>query len=76
LISVNPATAESDLVRIEPEGLKSMWGAFQPEIIAAVARGDMPIAVRGKEIWRTLAMSLLGLLVVESCLATWTGRQR
>ena len=34
------------------------------------------MAVRGQEIWRTLAVGMLAMLVVETCFATWAGRQR
>jgi hypothetical protein len=76
LFAVNPDGIESSLQRISNDELRSLWGGFEPEVISAVSDGDTPIAVRGLEIWRRLAMTLLGLLVVESCFATWTGRQR
>ena len=76
LFAVNPNGIESSLQRISTDELRSLWGGFEPEVISAVVDGDTPIAVRGLEIWRRLAMTLLGLLVVESCFATWTGRQR
>jgi len=74
--AVNGDVTESSLQRISSDEIRSLWGGFEPEVISAVADGDTPIAVRGLEIWRRLAMTLLGLLVVESCFATWTGRQR
>ena len=76
LFAVNPDARESRLERIAPEELRGLFGGFEPEVISAVSAADAPIAVRGREIWRTLAMGMLGLLVMESCLATWTGRQR
>ncbi|HUY35337.1 MAG TPA: BatA domain-containing protein [Pirellulales bacterium] len=76
LFAVNPDGIESGLQRISADELRSLWGGFEPEVISAVSDGDTPIAVRGLEIWRRLAMTLLGLLVAESCFATWTGRQR
>ncbi|MGH7136503.1 MAG: hypothetical protein ACREHD_12240, partial [Pirellulales bacterium] len=74
--AVSPDRRESQLTRITPEQLRGLWGAFQPQVIPAVSAADAPVSIRGQEIWRTLAMGMLGLLVVESCFATWTGRQR
>ena len=76
LFAVAPDRRESQLARIAPDQLRGLWGTFQPQIIAAVSAADAPLAVRGQEVWRTLALSMLGLLVIESCFATWTGRQR
>jgi hypothetical protein len=75
LYAVNPDVRESDLARIAPDDLRKLWGALQPEVIASSVDADMPVAVEGQEIWRTLAIGLFGLLVGEACLATWTGRQ-
>ena len=74
--AVVPDHRESQLARIAPEQLRGFWGTFQPQIISAVSAADAPLAVRGQEVWRTLAIGMLGMLVVESCFATWTGRQR
>jgi hypothetical protein len=76
MFAVNSSETESHLQRISSDEVRSLWGGFEPEIIAAVSSSDTPVAVSGQEIWRRLAMMLLGLLVVESCFATWTGRQR
>lgn len=74
--AVVPDRRESQLMRITPEQLRGLWGTFEPQIISAISAADAPLAVRGQEIWRTLALGMLGLLVVESCFATWAGRQR
>lgn len=76
IFAVNPDVRESRLERITPDELRSLWGGFRPEVIAAASAADAPIALRPREIWRHLAIGMLGLLVMESCLATWTGRQR
>ncbi|HVX15186.1 MAG TPA: BatA domain-containing protein [Pirellulales bacterium] len=76
LYAVVPDRRESQLARIPAADLRGLWGTFQPQVIAAVSASDAPVAPRGQEIWRTLAIAMLGLLVVESCFATWTGRQR
>jgi hypothetical protein len=76
LFAVAPDRRESQLARMAPDQLRGLWGTFQPQIIAAVSAADAPLTVRGQEIWRTLAIGMLGLLIAESCFATWTGRQR
>jgi hypothetical protein len=74
--AVNPDARESRLERISAEEIKGLFGGFEPEVISAATADETPLAVRGREIWRTLAIGLLGMLTMESCLATWTGRQR
>ena len=74
--AVNPDARESRLERIAAEELKGRFGGFEFEVISAAAADDAPLALRGREIWRMLALGLLGMLAMESCLATWTGRQR
>jgi hypothetical protein len=73
---VNPDRRESDLARIDRQQFLELWGAIQPEVISIGAGGDSSLAVRGQEVWRALATSLLGLLIVETCFARWAGRQR
>ncbi|HZZ28831.1 MAG TPA: BatA domain-containing protein [Pirellulales bacterium] len=75
LFAVNPDARESDLTLISADELKALWGELQPEIISAGAP-DAELSTRGEEIWRPLAMCLLGLMAVEACFATWVGRQR
>lgn len=75
LYAVNPDRRETDLARIEPDALKSLWGGLPVEVISGVS-GNEAIAVRGVEIWRNLALGLLGLMAFEACFATWAGRQR
>ena len=73
--AVNPDRRETALARIEPEALKALWGSLPVEVISG-AGGEEGIAVRGVEIWRNLALCLLGLMAFEACFATWAGRQR
>jgi hypothetical protein len=74
--AVNPQRRESDLARIGVEDFRALWGALEPEVISIGSRGDASLAVRGREIWRSLATCLFGLLVFEACFARWAGRQR
>ena len=76
LFAINPDRRESDLERFASDEFSALWGALEPEVISLSAGSDPSLAVRGQEIWRTLAMGLFGLLVVEACFARWAGRQR
>ena len=74
--AVNPDRRESALARMAPEEFKGLWGALEPELISIGSQGETASAVRGHEVWRALASSLLGLLLFEACFARWAGRQR
>lgn len=74
--AVNPAAKESDLTRLPIDELKKRWRSVEPEIITAFVTADSSVGVRGSEIWRTLAYWLLAMMSIESCFATWVGRQR
>ena len=74
--AVNPDRRESNLERISLEDFRGLWGALEPEVISIGNQADASLAVRGREIWRTLATCMLGLLVVEACFARWAGRPR
>ncbi|MEX0679449.1 MAG: BatA domain-containing protein [Pirellulales bacterium] len=74
--AVNPDRRESNLERISVDDFRGLWGALAPEVISIGTQGDTSLAVRGREIWRTLATCMLGLLVFEACFARWAGRQR
>lgn len=76
MFAVNPDPRESELDRLETADFKQFWGALEPEVVSTSALADPALAVRGQEIWRTLATGLLGLLVVEACFARWAGRPR
>jgi len=75
-LAVNPDARESQLARIGGDELRAAFGGLDVQVIPAVSGADLPLAVRGEEIWRSLAMLLLALLVVEAGFATWVGRQR
>ena len=73
LYAANADGRETDLVRIKPEELRGLWGGLDVEILSASGEGA---PLEGKELWRTLAVGLLGLSLVEAGFATWAGRQR
>ncbi len=76
LVAVNADVRESALERIGSDELRQKWGAIVPDIIVTGSASDAPVSVEGQEIWRNLAVGLLGLLMGEACFATWAGRQR
>lgn len=73
--AVNPDGGESQLEPIGDEPLAALLGRLKPQIVHpnAPALAAMP---PGNEIWRLLAMALLTLMVLESLLALWVGRER
>ena len=76
IIAVNPDARECDLERIPADQLRGLWGRLEPEVIAGNGEGDRAVSIRGQEIWRSLATVMLTMLIVETCFATWAGRQR
>ena len=76
VFAVNPDARESELARIPVEELQQRWRGVDPEIIVAFSTADASVGVRGQEVWRTLAYSLLAMMAFEACFATWVGRQR
>jgi hypothetical protein len=74
--AVNPDQRESDLARFAADEFKALWGALEPEVFSLGTPDGSGSDVRGREIWRSLASGLLGLLVFEACFARWAGRQR
>ena len=75
LFAANPDARESDLERIASAELRSLLEPLDVEIAPANAGAGL-FAATSRESWRELAWVLLGLLVVEACLATWVGRSR
>lgn len=73
--AVNPDGRESELSRIPVGEVRELLGGLKAEVVPAFEGTDIPIAVRGREIWRTLAASLMVMLVLEAGFATWAGRQ-
>ncbi len=76
MFAVNPDPRESELERMPRGEFEMLWGVLEVEVVSMGATSDTSLAVRGQEIWRTLAAGLLGMLVVEACFARWAGRVR
>jgi hypothetical protein len=62
------------LTPIGERELIDLCGALHPPIVHYT--DETSLAERGKEIWRTLAMMLLSLAVVETGFAVFVGRER
>jgi len=73
--AVNPSVAESDLTPVEHEQLRSMLAPLDVQIIT-LGGGQITLAAERIELWRTVAFALLGLVLFESALATFVGRER
>ena len=71
----SPDTAESNLEPLAEPELLSFLGNLAPSIIRFDDR-DAAIAPEGREIWRTLALVVLGMFFLESAFAVWVGRER
>jgi hypothetical protein len=75
LFCANGDKAESDLTPLADAELTGLLGNLRPMIVHYTAGGSA-LAQAGKEVWRTFAMCLLGLLAVETVFAVWVGRER
>jgi hypothetical protein len=74
LFAASPDVRESNLAPIALSELKNLVGKLNPQIVRlGEKRADASGA--GTELWRTAVWGLLGLVVVESCLAAWVGRE-
>jgi hypothetical protein len=74
LFAVSPDIRESNLAPIQTGELKNLIGKLNPQLVhLGEKRADASAA--GTELWRTAIWALLGLVVVESCLAAWVGRE-
>ncbi len=65
----------SDLEPIAEPQLQQLLGNLKPDVVPYHA-GQLAGAGAGKEIWRTLAACLLGLMLVETLFAFYVGREK
>ncbi len=70
--SLSPDVRESDLRMLSVEELTQLMPGVDIEVIDA---SDPASGGAQREIWRTLAMLLLGFVVIESAFAAWVGRE-
>jgi len=72
LYALSPDTRESDLRQLSEEELTQMLPGVDLTLVDASDPGSTGAT---REIWRTLAMLLLGFVVIESTFAAWVGRE-
>lgn len=73
--AVNPPPAESDLELLSESQLAALMGNLQPALQRYDTSG-VGLTTPPREIWRPLALILLGLLAIETVFAVWVGRER
>lgn len=72
LFALSPDIRESDLRQLSEEELTQMLPGVDLTLVDA---SDPASGGAQREIWRTLAMLLLGFVVIESAFAAWVGRE-
>jgi len=72
VFALSPDVRESDLKQLTDEELAQMLPGVDLQMIDLTDPGS---GAAQQEIWRTLAMLLLGFVVVESAFAAWVGRE-
>ncbi|MGB0767606.1 MAG: hypothetical protein ACPGYV_07825, partial [Phycisphaeraceae bacterium] len=70
--AINPDPRESDLRQLSDEEVAQLLPGVD---LTLVDLSDPVSAGAQREIWRTLAMLLLGFVVIESAFAAWVGRE-
>jgi hypothetical protein len=75
LFCVSPDQSESDLTPLGESELLGMLDRLHPNIIH-FQPGQSVLAAGGRELWRTFAWTVFGLLMVETVMAVWVGRER
>jgi hypothetical protein len=65
----------SDLEPLGEDQLARLLGNLKAEVVP-YHPGDLATAGPGHEIWRTLAGSLLALMVIETLFAFYVGREK
>ena len=66
---------DSEPKRLSDETLRPMLGKLSPKMLRFSGE-TMSLAAEGTELWRTLALVMMGLLLFESVFAAWVGRAR
>jgi len=73
--AVNPAVSESELEPIAESELVGLLGNLRPQVQRYDVNGD-GLGSPPREMWRQMAMILLGLMLAEAVFAVWVGRER
>jgi hypothetical protein len=74
LFAASPDVRESNLAPVSRDDLNNLVGKLNPQIVH-LGEKKPDASGAGTELWRTAIWGLLGLVVVESCLAAWIGRE-
>ncbi|MEM6507724.1 MAG: hypothetical protein AAF711_19985, partial [Planctomycetota bacterium] len=72
LFALSPDVRESDLRQLSDEEMQQMLPGVD---LTLVDLSDPGAAGAQREIWRTLALLLMGFVLVESAFAAWVGRE-
>ncbi|XAL98641.1 BatA domain-containing protein [Phycisphaeraceae bacterium D3-23] len=72
--AVSPDARESDLNRLTESELEQVMSGVDLQIVD-LSGEDTGDDRAGREIWRTLAVLLLAMVIIEACFATWVGRE-
>jgi hypothetical protein len=75
LFCVSPDSSESDLTPLPESELLGMLDHLHPDIVH-YRPGQSVLAAGGRELWRSIAWTVFGLLMVETVMAVWVGRER
>jgi hypothetical protein len=67
--------AESELEPIADAELARLLAPLEPTIVHWTSGGD-DVTADGREIWRSVIVTVLGLALCETALAVWVGRER
>ncbi|MCL2647491.1 MAG: BatA domain-containing protein [Phycisphaerales bacterium] len=73
--AVNPAASESELEPIAESELEGLLGNWKANVQRYDANG-VGLGSPPREMWRQMAMILLGLMLAEAMFAVWVGRER
>lgn len=73
--AINANVEDSLQKKLNEQALQQFLGRMPLELIRYQGK-EMDLSTEGTELWRYLAVLLLGCLISESMLATWIGRRR
>jgi hypothetical protein len=75
LFCVSPDPSESDLTPITESELLGILDKLHPSIIH-YHQGQSVLGLSGQELWRFFAWTVFALLLAETGMAVWVGRER
>ncbi len=76
VVAVNPDPRESDLTPLAEGRLESLLAGLEVQRVAAAGPGQTVAQAEGAQLWKTLIVGVLLLLLGESLLAWWVDRER